>query len=152
MSAATSLEVPVPRAVTTTMLFRLVAFACPHCGDEREGVHLAGDDGTAYVECETCCRQLDTSVLTVPTEARLEQWRSEAELHADTALRCADGVHRCSYLAMASCRRLAAAHRVARQVPHLGIQCRCALHPGGRLRWLRRVAGLRSGGRGQGTA
>ena len=34
-------------------------------------------------------------------------WRADAVLHGATALHCADGEHDCSFLALASCRRLA---------------------------------------------
>lgn len=111
MSAAMSLEEQydeaVARTLRTTVLFRLVEFVCPDCGEERIGAHVDGDDGVTYVECCTCHHELDASVLRVPTQARLEAWRSDALLHGSTALQCADGAHRCSYLAEASCRRLA---------------------------------------------
>lgn len=112
MSAAVSLEEhdsePVLHALRTTVLFRLVEFVCPHCGDERSGAHVDGDDGVTFVECYGCHGEFDASVLRVPTRARLETWRADAVLHGTTALQCADGLHRCSYLAEASCRRLAA--------------------------------------------
>ncbi|HSJ91449.1 MAG TPA: hypothetical protein VK917_05240 [Ilumatobacter sp.] len=115
MSAAVNLEeyfdqdfdeavVPTFR---TTVLFHLLDFVCPHCGDERRGAHIDGDDGVTYVECGTCHLEFDLSVLRVPTQARLDAWRADAVLHGTTALHCADGVHQCSYLALASCRRLA---------------------------------------------
>lgn len=111
MSAAMSLEEQyedaVARVTRTTVLFRLVDLVCPHCGDERQGAHVDGDDGVTYVECCTCHHEFDVSVLRVPTQARLDAWRADAVLHGTTALHCADGVHRCSYLALASCRRLA---------------------------------------------
>lgn len=111
MSAAFSLEEPFEEAAVhtlrTTVLFRLVDFVCPHCGDERSGAHVDGDDGVTYVECCECRREFDVTVLRVPTQARLDAWRDDAVLHGTTALQCADGVHRCSYLAEASCRRLA---------------------------------------------
>ena len=111
MSAAMSLEEqygePVVHTLRTTVLFRLVDFVCPHCGDERSGAHVDGDDGVTFVECCDCHREFDVAVLRVPTQARLEAWRADAVLHGTTALQCADGVHRCSYLAEASCRRLA---------------------------------------------
>jgi transcription elongation factor Elf1 len=111
MSAAMSLEEhfeqPVFHTVNTTVLFRRVEFVCPHCGDERPGALVDGDDGTAYVECCSCHHEFDGSVLRVPTRARLDAWRADAVLHGTTALQCADGVHRCSCLALASCRRLA---------------------------------------------
>jgi transcription elongation factor Elf1 len=111
MSAAMSLEElydeAVARSLRTTVLFRLVDFVCPDCGDERSGAHVDGDDGITYVECSTCHHDFDVSVLRVPTQARLDAWRADAVLHGTTALQCADGVHRCSYLALASCRRLA---------------------------------------------
>ena len=112
MSAAMSLEEhygePEVHPLRTTVLFRLVEFVCPHYGDERSGAHIDGDDGVTFVECCDCHREFDASVLRVPTRARLEAWRADAVLHGTTALQCADGVHRCSYLAEASCRRLAA--------------------------------------------
>jgi len=89
-----------------TTLFRLVEFVCPRCGDERTGAHVDGDDGETYVACDECGSELDPSVLRVPTRARLATWRDDAVLHGTTALQCADGVHNCSYLALASCRRL----------------------------------------------
>ena len=111
MSAAMSLEEqfeqPVAHTVNTTVLFRHVEFVCPHCGDERPGALVDGTDGTAYVECCACHHELDVSVLRVPTRARLETWRADAVLHGTTAMQCADGVHGCSCLALASCRRLA---------------------------------------------
>lgn len=106
MSVAMSVEDVGRQLVQTTMLVRLVEFVCPRCGDERHGAHV-DDDGVTYVECDVCEGQFDTSVLRVPTRARLATWRDDARLHGDTALRCADGVHGCSYLALASCRRLA---------------------------------------------
>lgn len=112
MSAVMSLEEQydeaVARTVRTTVLFRLVDFVCPDCGDERTGAHVDGDDGVTYVQCCTCHHELDVDVLRVPTQARLDSWRADALLHGTTALQCADGTHRCSYLAEASCRRLAA--------------------------------------------
>ena len=112
MSAAFSLEEPfegaVAHTVRSTILFRLVEFVCPRCGDERTGAHVDGDDGVTYVECCECRHEFDHTVLRVPTRARLERWRDDAVLHGTTALQCADGVHGCSYLAEASCRRLAA--------------------------------------------
>lgn len=112
MSAVMSLEEQydeaVARTVRTTVLFRLVDFVCPDCGEERTGAHVDGDDGVTYVECCTCHHELDVAVLRVPTQARLDGWRADAVLHGTTALQCADGTHRCSYLAEASCRRLAA--------------------------------------------
>lgn len=111
MSAATSLddffEQPAIRRPDATVLFSLVDFVCPRCGDERRGALVDGDDGTAYVECSACHDEFDVSVLSVPTRARLDAWRADAVLHASTAMQCADGVHRCSCLALASCRRLA---------------------------------------------
>jgi hypothetical protein len=111
MSAAFSLEEPFEetavRTVRTTVLFRMVEFVCPHCGEERSGAHVDGDDGVTYVECFECAREFDNSVLRVPTRARLAAWRDDAVLHGTTALECADGIHRCSFLAEASCRRLA---------------------------------------------
>lgn len=111
MSAAMSLEEqhsePVVNTLRTTVLFRLVEFVCPHCGDERSGAHVDGNDGITFVECCDCHREFDVSVLRVPTRALLDAWRADAVLHGTTALQCADGVHRCSYLAEASCRRLA---------------------------------------------
>ena len=110
MSAALSLEEQFEESVVptlrSTLLFRFVDFVCPHCGDERSGAHVDGDDGTTYVECGECRREFDVSVLRVPTQARLDTWRADAVLHGSTALQCADGVHRCPYLAEASCRRL----------------------------------------------
>lgn len=111
MSAAMSLEEQydeaVARSLRTTVLFSLVEFVCPQCGDERSGAHVDGNDGVTYLECCECHHEFDVSVLRVPTQARLETWRDDAVLHATTALQCADGVHGCSYLALASCRRLA---------------------------------------------
>lgn len=111
MSAAFSLEEPFEEIVVptlhTTVLFRAVDFVCPHCGDERVGAHVDGDDGITYVECFDCKREFDVSVLRVPTQSRIDAWRADAVLHGTTALQCADGVHRCSYLAEASFRRLA---------------------------------------------
>lgn len=111
MSAVMSLddffEQPAIRRPDATVLFRLLDFVCPRCGDERQGALVDGDDGTAYVECSSCHHDFDVSVLSVPTRARLDAWRADALLHATTALQCADGVHRCSCLALASCRRLA---------------------------------------------
>lgn len=106
MSAVMSLMEP-SRVLPTTTLFRLVDFVCPRCGDERTGAHVDGDDGVTYVECDDCGGELDSSVLRTPTRARLAGWRDDAVLHGNTALQCADGVHGCSYLALASCRRLA---------------------------------------------
>lgn len=94
------------RTLRTTVLFRLVDFVCPRCGDERTGAHVDGDDGVTYVECCECRGEFDVSVLRVPTQARLDAWRSDAVLHGTTALHCADGTQRCSFLAEASCRRL----------------------------------------------
>lgn len=111
MSAAMSLEEQydeaVARKLRTTVLFRLLDFVCPQCGDERTGAHVDGNDGVTYIECCDCHHEFDVSVLRVPTQARLDSWRADAVLHATTALQCADGVHGCSYLALASCRRLA---------------------------------------------
>lgn len=107
MSAVTRLSGPIaePTAPTTT-LFRLVEFVCPRCGDERTGAHVDGALGT-YVECDECGSELDSSVLRIPTRAVIATWRDDAVLHGNTALLCADGIHGCSYLALASCRRLA---------------------------------------------
>ena len=111
MSAAMSLEEeygePVAQTLRTTVLFRLLDFVCPHCGDERSGAHVDGDDGVTFVECCDCHGEFDVSVLRIPTRARLEAWRADAVLHGTTALQCADGVHHFSCLAEASCRRLA---------------------------------------------
>ncbi len=108
MSAAMTLtdELDAPVARTTT-LFRFVEFVCPHCGVERGGVHVDGDDGVTFVECGVCHHEHSVGVLAVPTQARLEQWRSDAVHRGNVALRSADGVHGCSLLAIASCRRLA---------------------------------------------
>jgi transcription elongation factor Elf1 len=108
MSAVSNLDEFAERRIPpATMLFRLVDFVCPRCGDERTGAHVDGDDGTSYVECDVCRNEFDPSVLRIPTQAVLEIWRDDAVLHGNTALRCADGIHGCSYLALASCRRLA---------------------------------------------
>lgn len=108
MSAVMSLgEQSSGRGTPATTLFRLVEFVCPRCGDERSGAHVDGDDGSTYVACDRCGAEHDPSVLRVPTNAKLETWRSDAELHGATALQSADGIHGCSYLALASCRRLA---------------------------------------------
>lgn len=111
MSAAVSLEEqysePVGDTLRATVLLRIVEFVCPHCGDQRPGAHVGRDDGVTFVECSDCHGEFDVSVLRVPTRARLDAWRADAVLHGATALQCADGVHHCSYLAEASCRRLA---------------------------------------------
>lgn len=108
MSAVMSLSQPFEgRVAPITTLFRLVEFVCPRCGDERSGAHVDGDDGETYVACDDCGSDLDPSVLRVPTRARLATWRDDAALHGATALQSADGIHGCSYLALASCRRLA---------------------------------------------
>lgn len=106
MSAAMSLHDEIAPKVSTTVLFRLVEFVCPRCGDERTGVHVDGNDGTAHVQCDECRHEHPVSVLAVPTRARLEAWRADAVHRGNVALRSADGVHGCSYLAIASCRRL----------------------------------------------
>lgn len=108
MSAAMTLTDDLESAVArTTVLFRFVEFVCPHCGDERGGVHVDGDDGVTFVECGVCHQEHSVAVLAVPTRARLEEWRADAVHRGNVALRSADGVHGCSYLALASCRRLA---------------------------------------------
>lgn len=106
MSAAMSLHDEITPTLSTTVLFRLVEFVCPHCGDECQGIHVDGDDGTAHVQCDVCRHEHPVSVLAVPTQARLDAWRADAVHRGNVALRSADGVHGCSYLALASCRRL----------------------------------------------
>jgi transcription elongation factor Elf1 len=108
MSAAMTLtdELESP-AARTTMLFRFVEFVCPVCGDERGGVHVDGDDGVTFVECGVCNVEHPVSVLAVPTQAKLDEWRADAVHRGNVAVRSADGVHGCSLLAIASCRRLA---------------------------------------------
>ncbi len=109
MSAAMTLHDDIGTSVArTTVLFRFVEFVCPHCGDECGGVHVDGDDGVTFVECGVCHQEHPVAVLAVPTRARLEEWRADAVHRGNVALRSADGIHGCSYLALASCRRLAA--------------------------------------------
>lgn len=108
MSALTSIQAPIARpTVSTTMLLTLVQLVCPHCAEQTTGALVDCDDGVAYVQCNSCDRELDVAVLAVPTQTKVDGWRADALLHGVTALQCADGVHGCSYLATASCRRLA---------------------------------------------
>jgi hypothetical protein len=106
MSAAMSLHDEITGSASATTLFRLVEFVCPRCGDERHGVHLDGDDGGTHVQCDECRHEHPASVLAVPTRARLDAWRADAVHRGNVAMRSADGIHGCSYLAIASCRRL----------------------------------------------
>jgi hypothetical protein len=112
----------------TATLFRLVDFVCPRCGEERRGSHVDADDGSTFVECHSCESMFDAAVLRVPTMRHLEAWRADAALHGDTALRSADGIHGCSYLALASCRRL-----------------RSELTPFGKMRLLSEIVGSAGG-------
>lgn len=116
MSAATSLHDGLGHhglghaglePVRVTTLFTPVEVVCPHCGDERSATLVDSDDGVAFILCDGCDRELDVALLSIPTAARLERWRGDAVVHGTTAVQCADGIHGCSYLAVASFRRLA---------------------------------------------
>lgn len=107
MSAAISLHDEITPPARTTTLFRLVEFVCPRCGDERQGIHLDGDDGVTHVQCAECRHQHSAAVLAVPTRSRLEEWRADALHRGHAALLSADADEGCPFLTTAAFRRLA---------------------------------------------
>ena len=92
---------------TGTAVVRGVQFACPLCGEDRDGLHVEDPRGSAWVECDVCSYRCDPGVLEIPTAAMLTEWHAQALRHGQAALRCADGSPSCSYLAIVWCRRLA---------------------------------------------
>jgi hypothetical protein len=93
--------------VNGAAIVRGVRFACPLCGQDRDGLHVRAANGAAWVECDECSYRCDPGVLEIPTEAMLAEWHAQALRHGQAALRCADGTPSCSYLAIVWCRRLA---------------------------------------------
>jgi hypothetical protein len=107
MSATMNLHDDLSPTVTGTAVVRGVQFACPLCGEDRNGLHVEAPSGSAWVECDECSYRCDPGVLEIPTEAMLTEWHAQALRHGQAALRCADGTPSCSYLAIVWCRRLA---------------------------------------------
>jgi hypothetical protein len=107
MSAAVSLSEELDRdVVRTTVLLRTVTFVCPHCGGERLGTLVDGDDGTAHVECHTCTRIHLPKILDVPPQCSVDHAREMAVWHGRAALRNAEASRGCTSLAYACFRRL----------------------------------------------
>lgn len=107
MSAAVSLSEELDRdVVRTTVLLRTVTVVCPHCGRERTGTLVDGDDGTAHVECHSCHRIHRPDVLDIPPQCAIDHAREMAIWHGRAALRGAEASRGCTSLAYACFRRL----------------------------------------------